>query len=155
MKIRSSAALAAVAIAFAGHAAAQLTLFKDDGFQGNRTTANHAIDNFANSGFNDETSSVDVRGGTWEVCTDAYFEGRCVVLRPGNYPSLRSMGINDQISSVRPVDQHGRVDDRYYDPRGRYTERAYGDQRYYGPRDGGQYDYGQRDHDYDGRYRGQ
>jgi hypothetical protein len=155
MKIGLKATLAAVGILFAGQAAAQLTLFKDDGFQGNRITANHAIDNFANSGFNDEISSVDVRGGAWEVCTDAYFEGRCVVLRPGDYPSLRSMGINDQISSVRPIDQYGRAEDRYYDPRGRYTERAYGDQNYYGPRDGGQYYYGPQNRDYDGHYRGQ
>ena len=139
------AILAVVGIVFAAQATAQLTLFKDDGFQGTRITANHAIDNFANSGFNDETSSIDVRGGAWEVCTDAYFEGRCVVLRPGNYPSLRSIGINDRISSVRPVDQYGRADDRYHDPGGRYSERAHSDQHFYGP----------RNRDYDERYRGQ
>jgi uncharacterized protein YcfJ len=36
------------------------------------------------------------------VCQDAKFEGRCVILRRGNYDSLSGMNMNDRISSVRP-----------------------------------------------------
>ena len=151
MKIGLKALIAAVGIAFCGQAAAQLTLYRDDGFSGNRVTINDTVDNFANSGFNDEMSSAEVRGGAWQICTDAYFAGRCVVLRPGNYPSLGSMGLNDQISSVRPVDQYGRADERHYGPRDRYTDRGYGDP-YYGPRDDRYY--GPRDREPDWRYRG-
>ena len=154
MNIGFKLVLAAMALVSAGQAAAQLTLFRDDGFRGNRVTADHAIDNFANSGFNDEVSSADVRGGSWQVCSDAYFEGRCVVLRPGSYPSFGSMGLNDRISSVRPVDQYGRAYGRNYEENDRYTVRRYGDPYYYGHRDGDPYYYGSRDHDRD-LYRGQ
>ena len=48
-------------------------------------------------------SSIVVDRGHWQVCVDAHFEGRCVVLGPGNYDSLRGMGMDKAISSVRPV----------------------------------------------------
>ena len=151
MKSGLRALVAALGIAIAGQAAAQLTLYKDDGFHGNRVTVDQTVDNFANSGFNDEISSAEVRGGPWQVCTDAYFRGHCVVLRPGSYPSLGAMGLNDQISSVRPVDQYGRSDERYSSPADRYSDRGYRDP-YYGPRDADRY-YGPDDRSNDWRYR--
>ena len=147
MKVGLKALLVAAGMVFAGQVAAQHTLFEHDGFQGNHVTANRSIGNFANSGFNDSASSVEVRGGTWQVCTDAYFEGRCIVLRPGTYPSLGSIGLNDRISSVRPVDQYGRAYERDYEEHGRYADRRYGDQYYYGPRDSERYYYSPRDRD--------
>jgi hypothetical protein len=44
-----------------------------------------------------------VDSGRWEVCEDAGFQGRCVVLRRGSYDTLQRMGIDNRISSVRPV----------------------------------------------------
>ena len=41
--------------------------------------------------------------GRWEVCEHARFEGRCVVLKHGSYPSLRQIGLNNRISSARPM----------------------------------------------------
>ena len=58
--------------------------------------------NFAPLGFNDRARSAIVSGGRWEVCEDADFAGRCVVLRPGNYDSLSGMGMYKRVSSVRP-----------------------------------------------------
>src|SRR5438067_12256569 len=52
---------------------------------------------------NDRASSAVVRGGRWQACEDDHFPGRYVTLRPGDYPSLDRMGMNDRISSVRPV----------------------------------------------------
>lgn len=125
-----TALLAAAGLVLAGQAAAQITLFQDDGFQGRRFSTDHPVDNFANSGFNDEVSSAEVRGGSWQVCTDAYFKGRCVVLRPGSYPSVGALGLNDRISSVRPIDRYGRGDEReYHGDRGRSADRAW-DRRY-------------------------
>jgi uncharacterized protein YcfJ len=54
-------------------------------------------------GFNDRASSVVVERGRWEVCEDWRFQGRCVVLRRGSYDSLRGLGMENRISSVRPV----------------------------------------------------
>src|SRR5206468_5752458 len=61
-------------------------------------------------GFNDRASSVVVDRGRWEVCEDARFEGRCVVLRPGSYDSLARMGMNNRISSVRPLPRNARYE---------------------------------------------
>jgi len=83
--------------------AAELTFFENDNFNGRRFEVNSSVSNLADTGFNDKTSSVVVRSGTWQVCDDAYFRGHCVTLRPGEYPSLRPMGMNDRISSAREL----------------------------------------------------
>jgi hypothetical protein len=98
---RTALALAALALAATAHA--QLTMFENDGFQGRRYDVQGAVDNLANTGFNDTASSVIVRSGTWQVCADAYFRGRCVTLKPGQYPSLNNMGMNDAVSSAREI----------------------------------------------------
>ena len=94
------------AIVFAAHASAQVTFYEGEGFRGRTFQANSRIWNFERFGFNDRASSVVVDRGRWEVCEDAGFHGRCVVLRRGSYDSLRAMGLNNQISSVRPVDNN-------------------------------------------------
>jgi hypothetical protein len=59
--------------------------------------------NFERFGFNNRASAAVVAGEAWEVCDGPGFSGRCVVLRPGRYESLGSMGMNDSVSSARPV----------------------------------------------------
>jgi hypothetical protein len=97
--IRTAVAVAAVAAA--SQAGAQITFYENDGFQGRNFTTRTAVDNFKTAGFNDRASSVVVQNNRWEVCDDAQFGGRCAVLRPGRYPSLDAMGLNDRVSSVR------------------------------------------------------
>jgi hypothetical protein len=46
---------------------------------------------------------VIVGGGKWQLCSDANFRGYCVTLDPGEYPSLRSMNLNDKVSSVQEL----------------------------------------------------
>jgi uncharacterized protein YcfJ len=57
-----------------------------------------------------------VVGQRWEACEDTRFQGRCTVLRPGQYPSLTAMGLNDRISSVRPIAARERIADADYAP---------------------------------------
>jgi len=95
--------LGASALFLATQAMAQITFYESDGFRGRTFDAHSAVENFQRYGFNDRASSVIVEHGRWEVCQDARFQGRCVVLRRGNYESLRGMGLDDRISSVRPV----------------------------------------------------
>jgi hypothetical protein len=64
-----------------------------------------SVQDLGNVGFNDRASSMVVRNGRWQVCSDADFRGKCVTLDPGEYPSLRSMGLNDRLSSVRELGQ--------------------------------------------------
>ncbi len=126
-------AIAIAATVLAAHASAQLTFFEQEDFQGRSFNPGAQLNNFNNSGFNDRASSVIVMNGRWEVCEDAAFAGRCMILRPGQYPSLVAMGLNDRISSVRPVATNARVmDDRYapnaapaYDNRRRRNERLF------------------------------
>lgn len=101
--------LLAVALLAAGAtaSAAELTLFENDNFNGRRIVANDSIQNLDNSGFNDRASSVVIRDGTWQLCDDAYFRGRCVTLNPGRYPSLGDIGLNDRVSSARELGQWG------------------------------------------------
>ncbi|HEX4233001.1 MAG TPA: beta/gamma crystallin-related protein [Caldimonas sp.] len=93
------------ALLFAAHASAQITFYEGEGFHGHTFQADRPIPNFQRYGFNDRASSVIVDRGRWLVCEDANFEGRCVVLRHGNYDSLRAMGLDKRVSSVRPVDE--------------------------------------------------
>jgi uncharacterized protein YcfJ len=96
--------------------ASRIALYENDGFQGRSMMADGAVEDFRSSGFNDRASSAVVSGGRFEVCNDARYGGNCVVLRPGQYPSLGAMGLNDRISSVRPVGRDVRVEDRRFAP---------------------------------------
>jgi len=102
--------LGIAALAFAAHASAQITFYEGEGFRGRTFAANGEVRNFQDIGFNDRASSVVVDRGRWEVCEDARFKGRCVVLRRGSYDSLRGMGMENRISSVRRVDDHRQYD---------------------------------------------
>ncbi len=126
-------ALAVAGVAIATQAAAEVTFYEREGFAGRSFTAERDIRNLERYGFNDRASSAVVVGDRWEVCEDARFSGRCIVLRPGRYPSLAAMGLNDRVSSVREVGRNARIDDNRYAPapvavgdyRRRHDERLY------------------------------
>jgi beta/gamma crystallin len=95
----------------ATQAAAQVTFYEHPGFRGESFTTDRQIGNLERFGFNNRASSAIVRGGAWEVCDAPAFGGRCVLLRPGEYPSLGAMGLNDSVSSVRTeADRTARVE---------------------------------------------
>jgi uncharacterized protein YcfJ len=100
-----------VGIVLAAQASAQITFYEGEGFRGRVFTTSGPVDNFAPVGFNDRASSVIVDRGRWEVCEHAFFAGRCVVLRPGSYASLAGMGMDNRISSVRPITREARLED--------------------------------------------
>src|SRR5205085_7249716 len=116
MKKILSTLFALSALALAAPAVAQLTLHEHDGFQGRTFTTAQRVADLERSGFNDRASSVVVVGQRWQACDGTRFEGRCMVLRPGQYPSLTAMGLNDRISSVRPLAANERVADADYAP---------------------------------------
>jgi uncharacterized protein YcfJ len=109
-------ALAAAGLAIVTQASAQVTFYEHDGYEGRSFTAESEINDFARSGFNDRASSVVVLRDRWEACEDARFGGRCVILRPGRYPSLSALGLNDRISSARAINSNARYDDSRYAP---------------------------------------
>jgi hypothetical protein len=88
--------------------AADLTLYGRQDFRGRQLRANDTIVNLDRTGFNDRASSAVIRDGVWQLCDDAYFRGHCVRLGPGDYPTLRAMGLNNRVSSAREVRDRGR-----------------------------------------------
>ena len=125
------------ALVFAGEAAAQISFYEGEGFRGRVFSARGEVANFARTGFNDRAMSVVVDRGAWQICDDAYFRGHCEILRRGSYDSLAMMGMNNRISSVRPLDYESRYDNLApialpkplpyptYEYRRRPTERLY------------------------------
>ena len=116
MKTLLKSALAVAGLAVAAQATAQITFYEDDGFSGRSFATSRPVGNFERFGFNDRANSVVVMSERWEVCEHERFEGRCVVLRPGRYPSLAAMGLNDRVSSVRPVSRTARIEDNRFAP---------------------------------------
>ena len=114
-------------------AAMNITFFESEGFQGRSYTATGQIPNLRRTGFNERASSAVVSGERWEVCENNRYKGQCMVLRPGQYPSLAAMGLSNEITSVRALPRNTRVaDNRYapepmraYDGRRRDGERLY------------------------------
>jgi uncharacterized protein YcfJ len=131
-------ALGVAGLALAAQASAQVTFYQGDGFRGPSFTADRQYGDLERQGFNDRASSAIVNGGSWQVCEHARFNGRCVVLQPGQYDSLAAMGLDNSVSSVRPVDNnYGSYDnnaprvaqydqryDQHYDQRNDYRRRA-------------------------------
>ncbi len=109
-------ALALATALLATHAYAQVTLFEDEGFAGRSVTANNQIADMEKYGFNNRASSAVVKGVRWEVCDEERFGGRCVVLRPGRYASLKAMSLNNRVSSARSLRADARVQDNRYAP---------------------------------------
>ena len=110
MNMTLKIALSAAVLSMSAQAMAQITFYEHDGWRGRTFTANEEVRDFRRIGFNDRASSVVVDRGEWEVCDDAGFGGKCMVLRTGSYESLRGMGMNDRISSVRPLGRRDRYE---------------------------------------------
>jgi len=126
-------ALAISAVVLATQAMSQVTFYQGEGFRGRAFTTERQVTNFATKGFNDRTSSVVVEGGRWEVCEDANFAGRCVVLRNGSYDSLQKLGMVDNISSARPANKRRQYDNEVQAQMDRpdYAWRRRGNERVY------------------------
>jgi hypothetical protein len=94
-------ALVIAVITIANQVSAQVVFYENEDYSGRTFTTERQVRNFQEYGFNDRASSVVVMRDRWEVCEDVRYGGRCAVLRPGRYPSLAAMGLNDRVSSVR------------------------------------------------------
>lgn len=82
--------------------AGDITLYTRAHLGGPAITLHEAVPDLDLQGFNDKTSSVVVHKGTWEVCAEKHYKGKCMVLKEGEYGELK--GFDDMISSVREVE---------------------------------------------------
>ena len=93
-------------------ALADITLYEHAQFGGAHVTLRGSTADISGTGFNDKTSSIVVRSGRWEVCTNSNFRGTCTVLTRGEYPVLQA-NMHDRISSAREAgDRRGNRRDR-------------------------------------------
>jgi hypothetical protein len=92
----------ALALTAASAFAGQITLYERPGFAGQSMTTTIALPSLERSSFNDVASSIVVRDGTWEACTETNFRGRCAQLVPGVYGRL-DRDLNGRIASVRQI----------------------------------------------------
>ena len=84
--------------------AADLTLYTDGDFQGRPLNVVIDLPQLGSLNFNDRASSVVIEKGAWILCSDEDFAGKCVTLEPGRYGSLKELGLDDNVTSVRRRD---------------------------------------------------
>lgn len=82
---------------------ADATVYLDGQLRGPSLGLNDSIDNLDVYRFNDKITSVDIRQGTWQLCSDANFRGRCQVV-DASQGSLKDFRLNDNVSSIRRID---------------------------------------------------
>ncbi len=119
--LRTHFLLTSLAVGLAGLGAAtacqaEVSFYEHESFGGRSFTSDGSVPDFRRKGFNDRASSAVVSGTRWELCEDTGFQGRCTVLRPGQYPSLTAMGLGDRVSSARAVPRRALVDEQRYGP---------------------------------------
>ena len=83
----------------------RLQLFDSRDFRGRATDIEQSVADF-DQGINriGSPASAIVTGGTWEVCTDFNYGGRCQALPPGQYNDLGAQ-LNYRIVSARVLEQ--------------------------------------------------
>jgi hypothetical protein len=84
--------------------AADLTLYSEHDFAGRPLNVVIDLPQLGSMNFDDRASSLVIEKDTWVVCTGEDFTGSCRTLEPGKYPSLRELGLDDAITSVRRRD---------------------------------------------------
>jgi len=107
-RFSTTAVALTLALAASAVCAGEITLFEREGFQGRRMTIRGTMPDLDRTDFNDRASSIIVREGVWEVCSDARFNGQCARLEPGEYADLRG-SLDRSISSVREIVQSAAI----------------------------------------------
>jgi hypothetical protein len=82
--------------------AGDITLYTRAHLGGPAITLHEATADLDPLGFNDKTSSVVVHKGTWQVCAEKHYKGKCIILKEGEYAELK--GFDNMISSAREIE---------------------------------------------------
>jgi len=143
------AALCAATLVGAAQAG-EVVIYKQPYFAGGALTLKETANNLAAANFHDQASSIVVKSGKWEFCSQPNFRGDCVTLDRGEYPTLQQK-LNHRVESVREVTRVADVDrskdrvivereDRFadgryprFEERDRYASRRGGVELFAGP----------------------
>lgn len=102
------AILLLVATPRAAEADGSLTLYGHPEFGGARRIISADTPDLAAIGFNNLTSSIKIRSGTWILYRDRNYGGASITLGPGNYPHIDQLGLpNNTLSSIRLMPSAG------------------------------------------------
>ena len=83
------------------------TLYKDKDFKGESFRIYGQEADFTTLGMNDKVSSIVVHSGVWLFYENVGFEGKGLYLKPGSYPDLQQMGMDNRFSSCRGLSEGG------------------------------------------------
>lgn len=78
-----------------------ITVYEDVDYRGASRGLGGTVANVGGA-WNDRISSIRVRAGTWELCQDENFRGRCIRI-DHDVRNLVDMHFNDEITSIRRV----------------------------------------------------
>ena len=89
----------------ANYRESRLVLYDRPNFRGDARDVQNTATNLGSSG--DRARSVQVYGGTWELCEGAFRNARCVTVSE-NVPDLRNLGFRNGVTSAREVASQSR-----------------------------------------------
>lgn len=78
-----------------------LELYGGESFNGRSIRIEDNVNDLYDRRFDGRASSLIVEQGTWQLCTEPGFEGRCRTFEPGEYPRLAAL--DNRVNSVRQV----------------------------------------------------
>lgn len=79
-----------------------IELYGQPGFAGKTMELERDAETLEGTGFNNRASSVVVKEGTWQLCSDPDYAGTCRTFAPGRYADL-GYGMTKEVSSARLV----------------------------------------------------
>jgi|EndMetStandDraft_5_1072996.scaffolds.fasta_scaffold289517_2 hypothetical protein len=83
----------------------RLVLYDRPNFRGDSRDVMNYTNNLGSAG--DRARSVQIYGGTWELCDGASRNARCVTVSD-DVPDLRNLGLRNGVTSAREVDDRSR-----------------------------------------------
>ena len=75
-------------------------IYQDVDMKGPTFVATGSVPDMVKAGFNDKASSIIVSKGQWALYEDINFKGKNIILGPGTYNNLDTLG-NDSLSSIQ------------------------------------------------------
>ena len=75
-------------------------IYQDTNAKGPTLVATGDISNMVQVGFNDKASSIIISKGDWALFEHIDYKGKKIILGPGTYDNLHTLG-NDTLSSIK------------------------------------------------------
>ena len=83
--------------------APNLIAFTEAAFGGENRQFSRSVPSLGEVGFNDRIASIQVNGGSWEICSDINYQGRCQRVLNIAYDNIADLGFPSTLSSLRLI----------------------------------------------------